>query len=1033
MQVLVLLLLSILPAHAQQQITAEGTVLEQGSGALVAGAFVLERGVSGNGTITDGEGRFSLKVRSEESLLEISYFGFKTETVPAGTRLRIYLREDADVLEEVVVIGYGSRKREYLTGSVAQTSSKEILKAPVTNSQQLLTGRLAGLTNIQTTGTPGADGTRMFIRGQSSWGGNEPICVVDGVKHDIGIIQTLNPNDIETVSILKDGASTAVYGLDGSNGVIVITTKTGTRSKNTVSYDGSVSFDFNTAMIELMDAEEYIYWNNKAREMDGLPLYWTDENIQKLKDMGLYAETDWLDIIYKPFGLTHQHNVSATGGNEDTKYYASVGYMGQEGILRNTNYERYNFRTNLSTKVANGLDFKTTFYVQWSNRHLPAIPLDAQSEYSPISQAFYACPLLTTKYNGLPLGHTNGTYTYTPLAGLYNGGYREQRYGVLNGTVTLDYDFGVHLDALKGLHASIFGGFNGDLTVHHQYIQPFKQAQFNPKTFSVEIINFIPYTKTTFIKNHSYSADMTVRPQLSYDRSFGEHQLSLMGLFEAEKVYVSYLQGNGYGFAASDPIDLDMGTESVKGAATGSHSHRGFASFVYRANYNYGGKYIFEASGRYNGSYVFAPESRWGFFPSFAASWVASKEDFLQGISWLDHLKLRLSAGQTGMSDIAAYSYMTKFNNTGSLDAYGIGLSPVKGYYTTGYPFVEATWSRMYDYNIGLDAIVLGKKLTIGFDWFYQYRDRILEAMTSSAYSPSLGGNHPVYENSGRMDNRGFELTVRHDNWFANGITYSLSGMMMFARNRVLSKKISDDHPSYRAVLGEPLGSVYGFKCIGLFQSEEELLDAPTPPQGTIDLGEQRYLDVNGDGKITEQFDYVRLGYSDVPEMTFSLNADLSWKNWSVSALFQGATRVTTKLCGVYNNTVTDNTVYTRTFYGLDATNGNINVAKNSWTPEHTDAMYPRIHQGWNGNTMWISDMWLVDGSYLRLKNLQLTYTLPDRMAKAVKLSRVAAYLAGTNVFTLSHYKWMDPENPGVNDGFYPQQKTFSIGLDITF
>ncbi len=1013
--------------------TIQGRVTDTG-GEPVVGAVLVEKAVPGNGVMTGEQGNFQIDIHSEGAILEVSCIGYISESVPAVQGMTVCLKEDTDVLDEVVVIGYGSQKREYLTGSVAQTSSEEILKAPVTNSQQLLTGRLAGLTNIQTTGTPGADDTQMYIRGLSSFNGNTPICVVDGVKHDIGIIKTLNPNDIETVSVLKDAASTSVYGLDGSNGVIVITTKTGTSSKSKVSYDGSVSFDFNTAMIELMDAQEYIYWNNKAREMDGLPLYWTEENVQKLKDMGLYGETDWLKEIYKPFGLTHQHNISATGGNSSMRYYASLGYMGQEGILRNTDYERYNFRTNLDTKVAGGVSFKSTFSVQWSNRHLPAIPLDAQSEYSPITQALYACPILKTEYEGLPLGITNGTYTYTPVAGLYNGGYQDQRYGLLSGTLTLEYDFGTLWDVLEGLKLSVFGGFTGDLTINHQYVKPFRQAQFNPKTFTVSVVNFIPYTKTTFIKSHSYASDVTLRPGLTYERTFGKHSVSFMGLFEGEKSYVSYLSGTGYGFASDDPIDLNMATESVRGAASGSHTHSAFASFVYRIGYNYDGKYILETSGRFNGSYVFAPASRWGFFPSLAASWVLSKEPFIKdNIHWIDHLKLRLSAGQTGMSDISPYSYMLKFRSTGASDAYGIGLEPVKGYYTTGYPFTDATWSRMYDWNAGLDAMLFGKKLTAGVDVFYQYRDHILEAMTSSAYSPSLGGNHPVYENSGRMDNRGFELTLRHDNWFSNGLTYSLEGMLMFARNRVLSKKISDDHPSYRAVLGEPLGVVYGFKCIGLFQTEEELLDAPTQPQGTIDLGEQRYLDVNGDGKITSQYDYVRLGYSEVPEMTFSLNANVGWKNWSLSALFQGATLVTTKLCGVYNNSVTDNTVYTRTFYGLDATNGNIYVAENSWTPEHTDARYPRIHQGWNGNTMWISDMWLVDGSYLRLKNLQLTYTLPDSVARKISMSRVDAYLAGTNIFTLSYYKWMDPENPGVNDGFYPQQRTYSVGLNLTF
>lgn len=435
---------------------------------------------------------------------------------------------------------------------------------------------------------------------------------------------------------------------------------------------------------------------------------------------------------------------------------------------------------------------------------------------------------------------------------------------------------------------------------------------------------------------------------------------------------------------------------------------------------------------RADGSYKFAPKNRWGYFPSVAVGWVMSEEAFFKrALPKIEYFKLRASYGVLGSDDTSPYLYMQSFFSTAPGFTCVIGGQPQSAYYTGGYIHDNLTWSRTHTYNFGMELRAFQGKLGIEFDWFYKLTSRILESDSGGTYAPSLGGNNPAWLNSGRVDNRGFELTLRHANSFRNGWSYALTGNLSWARNRVLSRRIADNHPSYRAILGEPLGSIYGFQALGLFQTQEQVDNYPTAPSGWAGLGEIMYKDIDGDGKIDRDHDYVKIGRSTTPEMSFSLNMDVAWKNISLSVLWQGVALCDYQLSGLYGNGHTDNTMYTRPFYGDG--NAAYYLVENSWRPDHTNAEYPRLHAITNSNNANASTWWIRNGAYLRLKDVRLSYALPKKLLSKIGIERTSIYVAGTNLLTFSAFKYIDPENPGINNGYYPQQRTYSIGLNLTF
>lgn len=866
------------------------------------------------------------------------------------------------------------------------------------------------------------------MRGFSTFNDSSPLCIVDGVERPFN---NLNPNDIASVSVLKDAATAAIYGVRGANGVILVTTKSGSQGYASISYDGSVTFTQNTAMPKMLNAEDYIYWHNKARELDNLAPYWTPENLARMEQMGILGDTDWLSKIYKKFGLTHQHNISVSGGTDKVKYYSSVGLMNQDGILRNTDFKRYNMRGNVDAKITRNLTFAINMSVAHTERNWPGLSISPQSEFSPVTQAFYALPLLKETYEGKPLGYTNGSYTYTPLAALEDAGYQNQRNWTFDSTARLEYDFG-SIKALQGLKASIFMGYNVGSTLDYNYLRKYSLYKFDPRSFTVTetIAQGIP--ESNFNKSNSLGWSMTIRPQINYEREFGKHSVSALFFFERRKSYDDTMTGYKTGYYADFPIDLSMGLVNQSPYTTGSHSYTGSAGFAGRISYAYDKKYLLEVTMRADGSYKFAPKNRWGYFPSVAVGWVMSEEAFFkQALPKIEYFKLRASYGVLGSDDTSPYLYMQSFFSTAPGFTCVIGGQPQSAYYTGGYIHDNLTWSRTHTYNFGMELRAFQGKLGIEFDWFYKLTSRILESDSGGTYAPSLGGNNPAWLNSGRVDNRGFELTLRHANSFRNGWSYALTGNLSWARNRVLSRRIADNHPSYRAILGEPLGSIYGFQALGLFQTQEQVDNYPTAPSGWAGLGEIMYKDIDGDGKIDRDHDYVKIGRSTTPEMSFSLNMDVAWKNISLSVLWQGVALCDYQLSGLYGNGHTDNTMYTRPFYGDG--NAAYYLVENSWRPDHTNAEYPRLHAITNSNNANASTWWIRNGAYLRLKDVRLSYALPKKLLSKIGIERTSIYVAGTNLLTFSAFKYIDPENPGINNGYYPQQRTYSIGLNLTF
>lgn len=575
-------------------------------------------------------------------------------------------------------------------------------------------------------------------------------------------------------------------------------------------------------------------------------------------------------------------------------------------------------------------------------------------------------------------------------------------------------------------------GYNFGSTLDYNYLRKYSLYKFDPRSFTVTetIAQGIP--ESNFNKSNSLGWSMTIRPQINYEREFGKHSVSALFFFERRKSYDDTMTGYKTGYYADFPIDLSMGLVNQSPYTTGSHSYTGSAGFAGRISYAYDKKYLLEVTMRADGSYKFAPKNRWGYFPSVAVGWVMSEEAFFKrALPKIEYFKLRASYGVLGSDDTSPYLYMQSFFSTAPGFTCVIGGQPQSAYYTGGYIHDNLTWSRTHTYNFGMELRAFQGKLGIEFDWFYKLTSRILESDSGGTYAPSLGGNNPAWLNSGRVDNRGFELTLRHANSFRNGWSYALTGNLSWARNRVLSRRIADNHPSYRAILGEPLGSIYGFQALGLFQTQEQVDNYPTAPSGWAGLGEIMYKDIDGDGKIDRDHDYVKIGRSTTPEMSFSLNMDVAWKNISLSVLWQGVALCDYQLSGLYGNGHTDNTMYTRPFYGDG--NAAYYLVENSWRPDHTNAEYPRLHAITNSNNANASTWWIRNGAYLRLKDVRLSYALPKKLLSKIGIERTSIYVAGTNLLTFSAFKYIDPENPGINNGYYPQQRTYSIGLNLTF
>ena len=1036
-----LLSLSILFACALNgyaQNIVKGVVTDVDGGPL-PGVSILVKGTS-TGATTDINGKYTINAPAQGTLV-FSYIGMtkKEQAVKGRNVINVKMEEDAANLDEVVVVGYGTQKKAHLTGSVAAVSQKDMLKTTASNISQTLVGKLPGLVTQQSLGQPGSDNVTMHVRGYSSYNGSTPLTLVDGVERQMWQV---DPNDVESVTILKDAASCAVYGMKASNGVILITTKKGKEGRPEITYRGSLTLSHATKLPKMMNGTQYMQWYNLALQMDGEDPYFTDEEIAQTYDGDLsngIENTDWTSDLYKTT-LMHQHNLSISGGTERTRYFVSGGFIHQNGFIKDHKNQRGNFRSNVDIKATDHIKVSLNLAGRVQDYYQPgAYSYENQKSYSIFHQLLYSLPFVTKEYNGEPAsGYRSAANAANPIYGSQNSGFTKSRTTRIESSANIEYSF----PFLKGLKANMFASWDWQDQDSKTFAYAYNVWAYSFSRYNANHEN----NKFTYVKSanlleegnlyvgNSKKQQVILRPSISYNQTFGKHNVGALFLYEQTRVDSHKLDGSRTNFDLFDLPELSLG-DPTTATNSGSSGKSAYAAYVGRLNYAFANKYLLEASFRYDGSYLFAKDHRWGFFPSVSVGWVASEENFFkQALPKIDYFKVRGSVGVLGSDNVSAFLYRKSYSYSGNSVVFG-STPTINGTISNAvaYPMEDLTWEKTRTLNLGFDLSAWHGLLGVEFDVFYKYTYDILDAI-SGIYPPSLGGHVPTKMNTGTFDNRGFELVLKHRNHIGQ-FNYSLNGNLTYAHNRILKKTQSDNILPWQSVLGNAVGAQYGLVSDGLYQSEEEIANAPKPINVTPRVGDIKYVDINGDGKITSD-DQVKIGRSSSPEMMFAFMADAEYKGIDLSIQFQGAALCDKMLQGSwYNlNSVTDANPLTAPWYA-NYDNSPLYLVENAWRPDNTDAEYPRLSvtkASYQNNAV-ISDFWKRNGAYLRLKNVTLGYTLPKAWAQKIGLNKLRVYANGTNLLTFTQFKYLDPESANVITGYYPQQRTFSFGLDVTF
>jgi TonB-linked SusC/RagA family outer membrane protein len=1017
---------------ADLRIPISGSVYDKDRNPLI-GASILVKNSQGQGTLTDAKGNFSLQVE-EGSILIVSYIGFISQevTVRKNNTIDIVLLAENMSLNDVVVLGYGSTTKQSLVSSVVQVSSAELKTAPTANLSSMLQGRLPGLITRQSSGQPGSDGASLLVRGMNTLSSSAPLIIVDGIERGF---PSINPDEIESVTVLKDAASAAVYGARAANGVILITTKRGTVQKPTITFNSSLALSSNTRFPEFLNGPEYAKWYNKAQEMDGIAetgRRFTPEEIDRITNgdpQGVFGNTDWFDMLFKSSAPIYTNNLSLNGGSDKFKYFVSLGSYNQQGIIARTSNNRYNFRTNIDAQVAERFKVSFGIAVRDETTNQPGLSAGNGNSYASIfSQAMMSYPFLpATNSNGVPIGSFNtGNGNQNPLAARDLSGKQDTRSSSVQGNISLTYD----IPGVQGLNLKVNGGLDKGYSMRKSSLLPYLLSVYNNATrnFTETYARHALTGNATINQWFADSWQTTIQPSINYNRTFGSHKVGGMLLYEYIRQNETSLSGGRRGFPITDIMDLNWGEEVIDDLVKGGHKMFHRAGYVSRFTYDYKGKYLMEFTGRYDGSTRLPSNNRWGLFPAVAVGWRISDEDFFKrNVNFVNDLKLRASTGRLGNDAVGNYAYLRTMQ-MGANPVAMIGDKLVRSLGVTGVPNADIKWETTTTYNAGFESTLWNGLLGLEADVFYNVTKDILQAQ-SGLMPPSMGGYFPARVNAGIVDNRGFELILTHRKSMGD-FYYNVRGNASWARNRVVETTENVNVPDHLRRTGRQIGMKYGFVADGLFQSQEEI--AGSALFGPSRIGEVKLKDLNGDGKITWDQDWTVIGRSSTPEMMFGLNVGGGYKAFDFNVFFQGAAMADVALSGLYSTSeVYDNTFYTMAFY--QDGNAPKYLAEGAWTPENTNAKYPRLSTISAQSGGKFSSWWIRNASYVRLKSAQIGYTLPPAITKRLKIDNLRVHVSGSNLFTLSGLEYLDPEMPDVNQGYYPQQKLFEAGLSLSF
>lgn len=1018
---IIILLLAGMNAWAQtKQVSG---VVTDGTGETVIGASVLEKGTT-NGTITDLDGKFILTV-NDNAVLQISYVGYTTQEVPVKgkTSFNITLKEDSEMLEEVVVVGYGAQKKESVVGAISQVSNKELLQSPAANVSQAISGKIAGVITSQTSGAPGSDDTQIYIRGRATFAGDaQPLVLVDGVEREFSQIA---PDDIETISVLKDASATAVYGVRGANGVMLITTKRGKEQKPEVSLTANWQIQSPTRTDTYLDSYQSVMLLEEALANDGLPSQYSASDIEMFRrsvageltgvDAMLYPNVDWYDEVLNSTAPAQRYNVSVRGGTKRMRYYASAELYDQQGLVKDLSndaygnssspsFRRYAFRANMDFFLIKDLTVSVNFGTRFEERGGPN-----SNESSGYSEIFYEMnhtpgwlfPVSAQVQNGEKTETIYGgtsQYQNNIVGRLAEAGFYRATNTINETNFIADYkmDWLTPGLSVKGMLSFDYDSYNRKL-----YSKSFATYQLTDTSNPSELKSWNRFNSDGELAgSQSHAADykLYMEAQVNYARTFGKHDVTGMVLYNQN--------------------DHRVNDELA----------RRYQGLVGRATYAYDDRYLAEVNFGYNGSENFMKGRRFGFFPAFSVGWRVSNESFMEKYSnWLNNLKIRASYGQVGNDIYSVNGVVQRFLYEEAWNQiandYTFGTSGQTGIYEAQYPNYRVTWERAHKYNLGIEFGLFNGLLNGNVDVFYEKRNDIL---TTYQTRPEWVGVNMAAGNLGKTTNKGYEIELKHHNTIGKDFDYTVGFTFSHAKNEITSKDEPALMTEYRKEEGHPIGQYYGLVCDGFVtQADIDGGQLPTSTFGDVKVGDLKYRDMNNDGFVDER-DETFIGYSDVPENMFALTLGANYKGWGFSIMFQGVNKVSR-------------------YYDAEAMYAFVNGGKvkehhlQRWDPAQSEeynlanAKYPLLHyDSYGDHNQRQNSFFLKNGAFVRLKNIELSYTLPKEWIKVVGMSNCRLYVNANNLVTWDHLDGLtDPESNGSNR--YPIMKTVNFGVNINF
>jgi TonB-linked SusC/RagA family outer membrane protein len=1053
---------SSLIVSAQTRIT--GRVIGADDKQPVIGASVKISGTT-IGTVTDVSGNFSITAKPTD-VISVSYLGYQTQNVTVGTQttLRITLGSSTSTLNEVVVTGYTTQLKKDITGAVATVDVSQAKKIPVTSSEQLLQGQASGVTVI-TNGVPGG-GSNVLVRGVSSLGGSQPLYVIDGVQSSD--MSNVNPNDIESISVLKDAGSAAIYGVSGGNGVVVVTTKKGRQGKSTVSYDGyyGVTTPLSGNPYNLLNAQDMatltfrvnpdtkLYPNGQVPDFG----YQAGANLGGGKGVGNAGNpfvdpskyrfdpqnpdndyliqafnkqgTDWFHTVFKN-APTQSHTITVSGASDKNSYLFSAGYLNQQGTLIDTYLKRYSARVNTTFNIKNNIRIGESGYAFF--RQTPG-SFNNQSESSALSWIYRtqaAIPVydIAGNYGGtwdgpVELGNAN-----TPFAVQERNKYNQNRDWNVQGNVFAEVDLLKHLTLRTSVNGNIRNSYYNGI-IYNQYNDGENHN-----------------TPNGAMENASFQSSVFWSNTITYKQTFGKHSVDFLGGYETNATYGRFLQGNVNTLFSLDPnyVNLNNGTTNILNQSY-AYQPTSKQSLFARVNYQYNDKYLFSATVRRDGSSVFSPETRYGTFPSATVGWRISQENFLKGVSWLNDLKLRGSYGSLGSNNIAATNAFTLYGSGFGQSSYPItGSSGVanQGFYNNSIGNAGGKWETDKILNIGIDATIF-HNLTFNLEY---YEKSISGLLFQASLPATLGGATAPFVNSGDISNKGLDLSVAYNGKAGSDFNYNISvnggpytnKFTYIPGNGYLDVSGSRLGTLVREAIGQPVGAFFGYQQIGYFKDAADVASSPT--QNGAAPGRFKYQDVNGDGKIDAN-DRTFFGNPN-PKFTYGVNLGANYKGFDASVILYGS----------QGNKDINFTKYYTNFYSTLVGNKSNDLLFNSWTPSNLSPKAPIAENvGSFSSTDAFSSYYMENGSFLKCRQASVGYTFSPNLLKKIQVERLRVYFQVTNLFTITKYSGLDPElQPsfgtngnlstyqqsgafGIDYGNYPNnQRGFLAGINLTF